>query len=150
MSYAVQYSNDEFLNMVSFIVNITIMFLSTTQIIKVTLISILVSIMLQYGIEYMKVLEFQYEWIDILFVILTLLLLAQIYLIFKIISERIYYNFETLRTTIKEKDRKINQLNKDIAELNKKLVNENLVNENLVNENIVNENIVNENLVKNN
>jgi hypothetical protein len=135
MSYAVQYSNDEFLNMVRFIVNITIMFLSTTQIIKVTLISILVSIMLQYGIEYIKVLEFQYEWIDILCVILTLLLLTQIYLIFKIITERICYNFETLRTTIKEKDRKINQLNKDIAELNKKLVNENLVNENLVKNN---------------
>jgi hypothetical protein len=130
MSYTVQYSNDEFLNFVSFIVNITIMFLSTTQIIKVTTISILVSIMLQYGIEYIKVLEFQYEWIDILFVILTLLLLGQIYLIFKIITERIYYNFETLRTTIKEKDRKINQLNNDIAELNKKLVNENLVKNN--------------------
>jgi hypothetical protein len=86
--------------------------------------------MLQYGIEYIKVLEFQYEWIDILFVILTLLLLGQIYLIFKIITERIYYNFETLRTTIKEKDRKINQLNNDIAELNKKLVNENLVKNN--------------------
>jgi hypothetical protein len=140
MSYAVQYSNDEFLNMVRFIVNITILFLSTTQIIKVTLISILVSIMLQYGIEYIKVLEFQYEWIDILCVILTLLLLTQIYLIFKIITERICYNFETLRTTIKEKDRKINQLNKDIAELNKKLVNENLVNENLVKENLVKNN----------
>ena len=145
MSYAVQYSNDEFLNMVRFIVNITILFLSTTQIIKVTLISILVSIMLQYGIEYIKVLEFQYEWIDILCVILTLLLLTQIYLIFKIITERICYNFETLRTTIKEKDRKINQLNKDIAELNKKLVNENLVNENLVNENLVKENLVKNN-----
>jgi hypothetical protein len=86
--------------------------------------------MLQYGIQYIKVLEFQYEWIDILFVILTLLLLGQIYLIFKNISERIYYNFETLRTTIKEKDRKINQLNNDIAELNKKLVNEKLVKNN--------------------
>jgi hypothetical protein len=130
MSYTVQYSNDEFLNFISFIVNVTIMFLSTTQIIKVTTISILVSIMLQYGIQYIKVLEFQYEWIDILFVILTLLLLGQIYLIFKNISERIYYNFETLRTTIKEKDRKINQLNNDIAELNKKLVNEKLVKNN--------------------
>jgi hypothetical protein len=56
--------------------------------------------------------------------------LGQIYLIFKNISERIYYNFETLRTTIKEKDRKINQLNNDIAELNKKLVNEKLVKNN--------------------
>jgi len=64
------------------------------------------------------------HWIDIQFVILTLFMLAQINLIFKIISDRIYDNFESLKTIIKEKDRKIHQLNKDIAELNEKLVNE--------------------------
>ena len=48
-------------------------------------------------------------------------------------------NFESLKTIIKEKDRKIHQLNKDIAELNEKLVNEKLVNEKLVNKKLVND-----------
>ena len=134
MTYSVQYSKDEFLNVVTFMLKITIMFLSMTQIIKVSLLSLIVGLTLQYGFNFIKVFGFQYEWIDIQFVILTLLLLAQINLIFKIISDRIYENFESLKTIIKEKDRKIHQLNKDIAELNEKLVNEKLVNEKLVNE----------------
>ena len=144
MSYTFQYSNNKFLKVVEFILKITIMFLSITQIIKVTLFSLLASLILQYGIKNVKIeeLEFdwidiQFDWIDIQFVILILLVLAQINLIFNLISERIYNNFESLKTIIKEKDRKINQLNKDIAELNKKLVNEKLVNEKLVNEKLV-------------
>ena len=82
----------------------------------------MVGLMLQYGLNLIKVLEFEYEWIDIQIVILTLFMLAQINLIFKIISDRIYDNFESLKTIIKEKDRKIHQLNKEIAELNEKLV----------------------------
>ena len=122
MSNTVQYSNDEFLNVITFILKLTIMFLSTTKIIKVTLLSLMVGLMLQYGLNLIKVLEFEYEWIDIQIVILTLFMLAQINLIFKIISDRIYDNFESLKTIIKEKDRKIHQLNKEIAELNEKLV----------------------------
>ena len=137
MFSTVQYLNDEFLNIVSFITKITIMFLSTTQIIKVSFYSLLASLMLQYGIKYIEVEELNVDWIDIQFVILILFVLAQINLIFNLISERIYNNFESLKTIIKEKDRKINQLNKDIAELNKKLVNEKLVNEKLVNEKLV-------------
>ena len=129
MSYTLQYSNDEFVNVISIIIKITIMFLSTTKIIKVTLLSLIVGLILQYGFDFIQALEIQYEWIDIQFVILTLFMLAQINLIFKIISDRIYDNFESLKTIIKEKDRKIHQLNKDIAELNEKLVNEKLVNE---------------------
>ena len=135
MSNTVQYSNDEFLNVITFILKLTIMFLSTTKIIKVTLLSLMVGLMLQYGLNLIKVLEFEYEWIDIQIVILTLFMLAQINLIFKIISDRIDDNFESLKTIIKEKDRKIHQLNKDIAELYEKLVNEKLLNEKLVNEN---------------
>ena len=127
MFSAVQNSTNEFLNIVSFITKITIMFLSTTQIIKVSFYSLLASLMLQYGIKYIEVEELNVDWIDIQFVILILFVLAQINLIFNLISERIYNNFESLKTIIKEKDRKINQLNKDIAELNKKLVNEKLV-----------------------
>lgn len=134
MSYTLQYSKDEFLNVVTFMLKITIMFLSMTQIIKVSLLSLIVGLMLQYGFNFIKISELEYEWIDIQFVILTLLLLAQINLIFKIISDRIYDNFESLKTIIKEKDRKIHQLNKDIAELNEKLVNEKLVNKKLVND----------------
>ena len=134
MSHTVQYSNDEFLNVITFILKLTIMFLSTTKIIKVTLLSLMVGLILQYGLNLIKVLEFEYEWIDIQCVMLTLFMLAQINLIFKIISDRIYDNFESLKTIIKEKDRKIHQLNKDIAELNEKLVNEKLVNEKLVNQ----------------
>ena len=150
MSYNVQYSNDEFLNVINFICKITIMFLSTTKIIKVTLLSVIVSLMLQYGINFIQVPQFElkYEWIDIQFVILTLFILAKINLIFKIISDRIYDNFESLKTIIKEKDRKIHQLNKDIAELNEKLVNEKLVNEKLVNEKLVNKNNLYEKCVK--
>ena len=122
MSNTVQYSNDEFLNVITFILKLTIMFLSTTKIIKVTLLSLMVGLMLQYGLNLIKVLEFEYEWIDIQIVILTLFMLAQINLIFKIISDRIYDNFESLKTIIKEKDKKIHQLNKEIAELNEKLV----------------------------
>ena len=140
MFSAVQNSTNEFLNIVSFITKITIMFLSTTQIIKVSFYSLLASLMLQYGIKYIEVEELNVDWIDIQFVILILFVLAQINLIFNLISERIYNNFESLKTIIKEKDRKINQLNKDIAELNKKLVNEKLVNEKLVNEKLVNKN----------
>ena len=142
MSNTVQYSNDQFLNMISIIIKITIMFLSTTKIIKVTLFSLIAGLILQCGFNFIKVTEFQYEWIDIQFVILTLLtlfMLAQINLIFKIISDRIYDNFESLKTIIKEKDRKIHQLNKEIAELNEKLVNKKLVNEKLVNKKLVNE-----------
>ena len=124
MSNTVQYSNDEFVNVITFILKLTIMFLSTTKIIKVTLLSLIVGLILQYGFDFIQELEIQYEWIDIQFVILTLFMLAQINLIFKIISDRIYDNFESLKTIIKEKDRKIHQLNKDIAELNEKLVNE--------------------------
>ena len=122
MSNTVQYSNDEFLNVITFILKLTIMFLSTTKIIKVTLLSFIVGLILQYGLNLIKVLEFEYEWIDIQCVMLTLFMLAQINLIFKIISDRIYDNFESLKTIIKEKDRKIHQLNKEIAELNEKLV----------------------------
>ena len=139
MSYTLQYSKDEFLNVVTFMLKITIMFLSMTQIIKVSLLSLIAGLMLQYGFNFIKISELEYEWIDIQFVILTLLLLAQINLIFKIISDRIYDNFESLKTIIKEKDRKIHQLNKDIAELNEKLVNEKLVNEKLVNKKLVND-----------
>ena len=130
MFSAVQNSTNEFLNIVSFITKITIMFLSTTKIIKVTLLSVITGLILQYGFDFIQALEIQYEWIDIQFVLLTLFMLAQINLIFKIISDRIYDNFESLKTIIKEKDRKIHQLNKDIGELNKKLVNEKLVNKN--------------------
>ena len=129
MSNTVQYSNDEFVNVITFILKLTIMFLSTTKIIKVTLLSVITGLILQYGFDFIQALEIQYEWIDIQFVLLTLFMLAQINLIFKIISDRIYDNFESLKTIIKEKDRKIHQLNKDIAELNEKLVNEKLVNE---------------------
>ena len=122
MSNTVQYSNDEFLNVITFILKLTIMFLSTTKIIKVTLFSLIAGLILQYGLNFIKVLELEYEWIDIQIVILTLFMLAQINLIFKIISDRIYDNFESLKTIIKEKDRKIHQLNKEIAELNEKLV----------------------------
>ena len=135
MFSAVQNSTNEFLNIVSFITKITIMFLSTTQIIKVSFYSLLASLMLQYGIKYIEVEELNVDWIDIQFVILILFVLAQINLIFNLISERIYNNFESLKTIIKEKDRKIHQLNKDIGELNKKLVNKKLVNEKLVNKN---------------
>ena len=144
MSYTVQYSNDEFLNIISIIIKITIMFLSITKIIKVTLFSLIAGLILQCGFNFIKVTEFQYEWIDIQFVIFTLCVLAQINLIFKIISDRINDNFESLKTIIKEKDKKIHQLNKNIAELNEKLVNEKLVNEKLVNEKLVNEKLVND------
>jgi len=110
------------------------MFLSITKIIKVTLLSVIAGLILQYGFDFIQALEIQYEWIDIQFVILTLLLLAQINLIFKIISDRIYENFESLKIIIKEKDRKIHILNKEIAELNEKLVNEKLENEKLENQ----------------
>ena len=129
MSYTLQYSNDEFVNVISIIIKITIMFLSTTKIIKVTLLSLIVGLILQYGFDFIQELEIQYEWIDIQFILLTLFMLAQINLIFKIISDRIYDNFESLKTIIKEKDRKIHILNKEISELNEKLVNEKLVNE---------------------
>ena len=134
MSNTVQYSNDEFVNVITFILKLTIMFLSTTKIIKVTLLSVITGLILQYGFDFIQALEIQYEWIDIQFVILTLFMLAQINLIFKIISDRIYENFESLKTIIKEKDRKIHILNKEIAELNEKIVNEKRVNEKLVNE----------------
>jgi hypothetical protein len=134
MSNTVQYSNDEFLNIISIIIKITIMFLSITKIIKVTIFSVITGLILQYGFNFIQALEIQYEWIDIQFAILALLALAQINLIFKIISDRIYDNFESLKTIIKEKDRKIHILNKKIAELNEKLVNEKLVNEKLVND----------------
>jgi hypothetical protein len=134
MTYSIQYSKDEFLNVVTFILKITIMFLSTTKIIKVSLLSLILGLTLQYGFNFIKVSEFEYEWIDIQFVLLTLFMLAQINLIFKIISDKIYENFESLKTIIKEKDRKIHQLNKDIAELNEKLVNEKLENEKLKNQ----------------
>ena len=138
MSYTVQYSNDEFLNIISIIIKITIMFLSITKIIKVTLFSVITGLILQYVVDGIQASGFQYEWIDIQFAILALLALAQINLIFKIISDRINENFESLKTIIKEKDRKIHILNKEIAELNEKLVNEKLVNEKLVNEKLVN------------
>jgi len=128
MFSTVQYLNDEFLNIVSFMAKITILFLSTTQIIKVTFYSLIVSIMLQYGIKYIHVEELKVDFIDIQFVILTLLVLAQINLIFNLILERIYNNFESLRINIKEKDKKIHQLNKDIEEMIKKLENQNIEN----------------------
>lgn len=135
MFSTVQYLNDEFLNIVGFMAKITILFLSTTQIIKVTFYSLIVSIMLQYGIKYIHVEELKVDFIDIQFVILTLLVLAQINLIFNLILERIYNNFESLRINIKEKDKKIHQLNKDIEEMIKKLENQNIENQESIKEN---------------
>jgi hypothetical protein len=52
-----------------------------------------------------------------------------------LILERIYNNFESLRINIKEKDKKIHQLNKDIEEMIKKLENQNIENQESIKEN---------------
>jgi len=57
MSNTVQYSNDEFVNVITFILKLTIMFLSTTKIIKVTLLSVITGLILQYGFDFIQALD---------------------------------------------------------------------------------------------
>lgn len=113
----------KFLDMVSFIITLTILFLSITKMLKVSLISFIVAVMLQLGYNFnvtktywnTLMYNYNYNWIDVALTIITGTISFTIIVIFKIISEKIDKKFEELNNTIKDKDLMIEKLKKKLS-----------------------------------
>lgn len=113
---------NEFLDMVSFIIKIIILFLSITKALKVSLISFIIAVMLQLGYNFdvtksflhTLLYNYNYNWVDIALTIITAAISFTIIAIFKLISDKIDKNFEELNNTIKQKDIMIEKLNKKL------------------------------------
>lgn len=111
------------LDMVSFIIKLTILFLSITKALKVSLISFIVAVMLQLGYNFnvtktywnTLMYNYNYNWIDVALTIITGTISFTIIVIFKIISEKIDKKFEELNNTIKDKDLMIEKLKKKLS-----------------------------------
>lgn len=109
---------NEFIDMISFIINIIIMFLSITKMIKVIVLSFTVCFVLHK----LNLLEmfwneiiYKYEYIDLALTLITLSISVSIIIMFKIISDKINKRFEELYDEIKEKNDIIIYLTKKIA-----------------------------------
>jgi hypothetical protein len=114
------------LNMVGFIINIIILFLSITKMIKICLLSFVITIILQFTYNereninkmFLYLLINKYEWIDLVFTITTLTILFTIIVIFKMVSDKINKKFDELNNIIKQKNMKIENLNIILASKN--------------------------------
>ena len=114
---------NKFLDTINFIINLTILFLSVTKLIRVLLLSFISSVMLQVICKfnltemcshlYLYLLTYKYEYIDISFII-ALTISFTIIVIFNMISEKIDARFEELLDKINEKDKIIESLNKKV------------------------------------
>jgi hypothetical protein len=112
---------NKFLDTINFIINLTILFLSVTKLIRVLLLSFISSVMLQVICKFnltemcshLYLLTYKYEYIDISFTI-ALTISFTIIVIFNMISEKIDARFEELLDIINEKDKIIESLNKKV------------------------------------
>ena len=113
---------NKFLDTINFIINLTILFLSVTKLIRVLLLSFISSVMLQVICKFnltemcshLYLLTYKYEYIDISFTI-ALTISFTIIVIFKMISEKIDARFEELLDIINQKDKIIESLNKKVT-----------------------------------
>jgi len=113
----------KFLDMVSFIIKFTVLFMTITKTLKVSLISFIIAVMLQLGYNfnvtktYWNALMYNYNYnlLDIALTIITGTISFSIIVIFKIISDKIDKKFEELNNTIKQKDIMIEKLNKKLT-----------------------------------
>jgi hypothetical protein len=118
----------KFLKTCKFIIQIIILFLSITKIIKVLLVSFIISVILQvirhndfqYIHSDMKdmlwyFLVYDYDCFDIALIIIVISVLFIIIMRIKMISNKIDKKLEELKTTIKQKEMIIERLNKKLA-----------------------------------
>jgi hypothetical protein len=118
----------QFLKTCKFIIQIIILFLSITKIIKVLLLSFIISVMLQVirhndfqyihsdmkdMLWYLLVYD-DYDYFDIALIIIVISVLFIIIMRIKMISNKIDKKLEELKTTIKQKEIIIERLNKKL------------------------------------
>jgi len=107
----------ELLNTFEIIVNIIILFLSTTKLLRVMLLSGIVALVLHVGYnEYIEVIKMgryitDNYWLDIVVTISILIILSIITLMIKEAVDEIDKKFEHLKNTIRKKDIIIEELN---------------------------------------
>jgi len=118
----------QFLKTCKFIIKIIILFLSITKIIKVLLLSFIISVILQVirhnDFQYIRsdmkdmlwyLLVYDYDYFDIALIIIVISVLFIIIMRIKMISNKIDKKIEELKTTIKQKEMIIERLNKKLA-----------------------------------
>jgi hypothetical protein len=118
----------QFLKTCKFIIKIIILFLSITKIIKVLLVSFIISVILQVirhnDFQYIRsdikdmlwyLLVYDYDYFDIALIIIVISVLFIIIMIIKMIFNKIDKKIEELKTTIKQKEIIIEQLNKKLV-----------------------------------
>ena len=118
----------QFLKTCKFIIKIIILFLSITKIIKVLLVSFIISVILQVirhnDFQYIRsdmkdmlwyLLVYDYDYFDIALIIIVISVLFIIIMRIKMISNKIDKKLEELKTTIKQKEMIIERLNKKLA-----------------------------------
>jgi hypothetical protein len=107
----------ELLNTFDVIVNIIVLFLSTTKLLRVILLSGIVTLVLHVGynenIEVIKMGRYitDYYWFDIVLTISILTILSMINLMIKEAVDEIDKKFEHLKNTIRQKEIIIEELN---------------------------------------
>jgi hypothetical protein len=109
----------ELLNTFEVTVNIIILFLSTTKLLRVMLLSGIVTLVLHVGynnnIEVIKMGRYiNYYWFDIVLTISILTILSTLILMIKEAVDEIDKKFEHLKNTIRKKDEIIQDLNKKL------------------------------------
>jgi hypothetical protein len=108
---------NELLNTFEVIVNIIILFLSTTKLLRVMLLSGIITLVLHVGYnEHIKVIKMgryitDYYWFDIVLTISILTILSMITLMIKEAVDEIDKKFEHLKNTIRKKEIIIEELN---------------------------------------
>jgi hypothetical protein len=118
----------QFLETCKFIIKIIILFLSVTKIIKVALLSFIISVILQVirhndfqyiGSDMKDILWYllahDYDWVDIALIIIVISVLFIIIMRIKMVSNKIDKKLEELKTNIKQKEIIIERLNKKLA-----------------------------------
>jgi hypothetical protein len=118
----------QFLETCKFIIQIIILFLSITKIIKVALLSFIISVILQVirhndfqyiGSDMKDILWYllvhDYDWFDIALIIIVISVLFIIIMRIKMVSNKIDKKLEELKTNIKQKEIIIERLNKKLA-----------------------------------
>jgi hypothetical protein len=112
----------ELLDAFAIIVNIIILFISTTKLLRVMLLSGIVTLLLHFGYNTNVIKMFQYVlitndyWFDIVLTISILTILSTITAMIKQAVDKIDKKFEDLKNIIRKKDIIIEQLNTKLME----------------------------------
>ena len=112
----------ELLDAFAIIVNIIILFISTTKLLRVMLLSCIVTLLLHFGYNTNVIKMFQYVlitndyWFDIVLTVSILTILSTITAMIKQAVDKIDKKFEDLKNIIRKKDIIIEQLNTKLME----------------------------------